>query len=132
MSIQPEQLKYCDSHEWVYAPADAGGVATVGISAFAVAELNDLVFMALPSVGQKLAAGQEFGEVESVKAVSPMYSPVSGEVIEVNSGLVDRLEQLNADPYDQGWMMKIKMSDPSELTKLMDYEAYQKMISQHG
>jgi len=132
MSIQPEQLKYCDSHEWVYAPADAGGVATVGISAFAVAELNDLVFMALPSVGQKLAAGQEFGEVESVKAVSPMYSPVSGEVIEVNSGLVDRLEQLNADPYDQGWMMKIKMSDPSELTKLMDYQAYQKMISQHG
>lgn len=132
MSIQPEQLKYCDSHEWVYAPADAGGVATVGISAFAVAELNDLVFMALPSVGQKLAAGQEFGEVESVKAVSPMYSPVSGEVIEVNSGLVDRLEQLNADPYDQGWMMKIKMSDPNELTKLMDYQAYQKMISQHG
>ncbi|MBM3965166.1 MAG: glycine cleavage system protein GcvH [Planctomycetes bacterium] len=132
MSIQPEQLKYCDSHEWVYAPTDAGGVATVGISAFAVAELNDLVFMALPSVGQKLAAGQEFGEVESVKAVSPMYSPVSGEVIEVNSGLVDRLEQLNADPYDQGWMMKIKMSDPSELAKLMDYQTYQKMISQHG
>jgi glycine cleavage system H protein len=79
-----------------------------------------------------LAAGQEFGEVESVKAVSPMYSPVSGEVIEVNSGLVDRLDQLNADPYDQGWMMKIKMSDPSEIAKLMDYQAYQKMISQHG
>ena len=132
MSIQPEQLKYCDSHEWDYAPADANGVATVGISAFAVAELNDLVFMALPSVGQKLAAGQEFGEVESVKAVSPMYSPVSGEVTEVNSGLVDRLDQLNADPYDQGWMMKIKMSDPSEIAKLMDYQAYQKMISQHG
>lgn len=132
MSIHPEQLKYCDSHEWVYAPTDSNGVATVGISAFAVAELNDLVFMALPSVGQKLAAGQEFGEVESVKAVSPMYSPVSGEVIEVNSGLIDRLDQLNTDPYDQGWMMKIKLSDPSELAKLMDYQAYQKMISQHG
>lgn len=132
MTIQPENLKYCESHEWAYAPADAGGVATIGISAFAVAELNDLVFMALPTVGQKVEAGGEFGEVESVKAVSPMYSPVSGEIVEVNSGLVDRLDQLNADPYDQGWIMKVKMSDPSELDRLLDFAAYQKLLSQHG
>lgn len=132
MSIQPENLKYCESHEWAYAPADAGGVATIGISAFAVAELNDLVFMALPAVGQKVEAGGEFGEVESVKAVSPMYSPVSGEIVEVNSGLVDRLEQLNVDPYDQGWIIKVKMSDPSELDRLLDFAAYQKLLSQHG
>jgi glycine cleavage system H protein len=132
MTIQPENLKYCESHEWAYAPADAGGVATIGISAFAVAELNDLVFMALPAVGQKVEAGAEFGEVESVKAVSPMYSPVSGEIVEVNSGLVDRLDQLNADPYDQGWIMKVKMSDPSELDRLLDFAAYQKLLSQHG
>jgi glycine cleavage system H protein len=132
MTIQPENLKYCESHEWAYAPADAGGVATIGISAFAVAELNDLVFMALPAVGQKVEAGAEFGEVESVKAVSPMYSPVSGEIVDVNSGLVDRLDQLNADPYDQGWIMKVKMSDPSELDRLLDFAAYQKLLSQHG
>lgn len=132
MTIQPENLKYCESHEWAYAPAEAGGVATIGISAFAVAELNDLVFMALPAVGQKVEAGGEFGEVESVKAVSPMYSPVSGEIVEVNSGLVDRLEQLNADPYDQGWIIKVKMSDPSELDRLLDFAAYQKLLSQHG
>lgn len=132
MSIQPENLKYCESHEWVYAPADVGGIATVGISAFAVAELNDLVFMALPPVGGTIAAGTEFGEVESVKAVSPMYSPVSGEIVEVNTGLIDRLETLNEDPYDQGWILKIKMSDPKELDRLLDYAAYQKLISQHG
>lgn len=132
MAIRPENLKYCESHEWVYAPADAGGIATVGISAFAVAELNDLVFMALPPVGGTIAAGTEFGEVESVKAVSPMYSPVSGEIVEVNTGLIDRLETLNEDPYEQGWILKIKMSDPKELDRLLDYTAYQKLISQHG
>jgi glycine cleavage system H protein len=121
MTISPEKLLYCESHEWALAD---NGIATVGISSFAVSELTDLVFMALPKMGQRVTAGQEFGEVESVKAVSPMYSPVSGEVIEVNSGLADHLDILNTDPYTQGWIMKVKMSDPSDLTKLLSYEQY--------
>ncbi len=123
MTISPEQLKFCESHEWVHV---ADGVATVGISAFAVTELTDLVFMALPKVGQQVAAGQEFGEVESVKAVSPMYSPVSGEIVEVNDSLANQLEILNSDPYNAGWIMKVKLSDPSELDKLLSWDAYQK------
>ena len=115
MSITPDQLRFCESHEWALAQ---DGIATIGISAFAVAELTDLVFMALPKVGQSVVAGEEFGEVESVKAVSPMYSPVSGEV-------VNQLEILNSDPYDAGWIMKVKMSDPSELNKLLSWPAYQ-------
>jgi len=132
MPIQPDNLKYCESHEWVAPSADGSGIATIGISAFAVAQLNDIVFMALPTVGTRLAAGQEFGEVESVKAVSPMYSPVSGEVVEVHSDLVDHLDRLNVDPYDQGWIIKVKISDPAELDRLMNYADYQKMCSQQG
>lgn len=132
MSLQPENLKYLSSHEWVYAPEDGSGIATVGISSFAVAELNDLVFMSLPEVGRQVNAGQEFGEVESVKAVSPMYSPVSGEIVEVNSEIVDRLETLNQDAYVGGWLIKIRMSQPSELSGLLDFSAYQKLLGQHG
>ncbi|MEQ1830057.1 MAG: glycine cleavage system protein GcvH [Pirellula sp.] len=124
MSINPEELRYMESHEWVHTSSDEPGIATVGISAFAVDQLTDLVFMALPKVGQTVAAGQEFGEVESVKAVSPMYSPVSGTVVEVQSDLVDRLESLNTDPYTQGWIMKVKMSDTSELARLLDWTSY--------
>jgi glycine cleavage system H protein len=132
MTIQPQNLKYCESHEWVAPPTDNSGIATIGISAFAVAQLNDIVFMALPSVGQSVSAGQEFGEVESVKAVSPMYSPVSGEVVEVHSELVDHLDRLNADPYEKGWIIKVKMSNPSELEQLLDFAAYEKMCAQQG
>jgi glycine cleavage system H protein len=121
MTISPEQLLYCESHEWAYVE---NGIATVGISAFAVAELTDLVFMALPKVGQKVTAGSEFGEVESVKAVSPMYSPVSGEVIEVHDDLANNLEVLNRDPYNEGWIMKVKMSDTAELSHLLNYDRY--------
>lgn len=129
MSITPEQLRYCDSHEWAYVADESSGIATVGISAFAVAELTDLVFMALPKIGQTVTAGSEFGEVESVKAVSPMYSPVSGTVVEIHSALVDKLESLSVDPYDEGWIMKVKMSDPSELNRLLDWDTYQKQCS---
>ena len=124
MSVTPEQLKYLESHEWAYLSDPAAGIATIGISAFAVEQLTDLVFMALPKVGQTVSAGAEFGEVESVKAVSPMYSPVSGTVVEVNSDLVDRLESLNEDPYDQGWIIKVKISDPSDLASLLDWTSY--------
>ena len=123
MTITPDQLKFCDSHEWVHLQ---DGVATIGISAFAVTELTDLVFMALPKVGQQVSAGQEFGEVESVKAVSPMYSPVSGEVVEVNEPLANQLEVLNSDPYNAGWIMKVKASNPSEIDSLLSWDAYQK------
>lgn len=125
MKITPEQLLYCDSHEWAHV---SDGVATVGISAFAVAELTDLVFMSLPKVGQSVKAGQEFGEVESVKAVSPMYSPVSGEVVEVNNDLVNKLEILSHDPYNEGWIMKVKISDEGELSRLLTYEKYKAQV----
>ena len=124
MTIDPKQLRYASTHEWV--SVDSSGIATIGISAFAVQELTDLVFMALPKVGQIVAAQQEFGEVESVKAVSPLYSPVSGEVVEVHSALVNQLEILGEDPYVQGWIMKVRLSNPSEVESLMDYAAYQK------
>jgi glycine cleavage system H protein len=124
MSIVPENLRYLDSHEWAHVSSDDPGIATVGISSFAVEQLTDLVFMALPKVGQEVKAGHEFGEVESVKAVSPMYSPVSGTVVEVHEELVDRLDSLNQDPYEAGWIMKVKLSDPSELTKLLDWTTY--------
>lgn len=128
MKIDPKQLRYAASHEWV--SVDTGGIATIGISAFAVQELTDLVFMALPKVGQKVSAQQEFGEVESVKAVSPLYSPVSGEVVEVHSDLVNQLEILGEDPYEKGWIMKVKLSDPSEVSKLLDFAAYQKQCGE--
>ncbi|XZE21038.1 glycine cleavage system protein GcvH [Pirellulaceae bacterium SH449] len=125
MTITPEQLLYCDSHEWAHV---SDGVATVGISAFAVAELTDLVFMALPKVGQSVKAGEEFGEVESVKAVSPMYSPVSGDVVEVNNDLVNKLEILSHDPYNEGWIMKVKIADEGELSRLLSYEKYKAQV----
>lgn len=124
MSVSPEQLRYLESHEWAYVSDQAAGIATIGISAFAVEQLTDLVFMALPKVGQEVTAGAEFGEVESVKAVSPMYCPVSGTVVEINAPLVDRLESLNVDPYNEGWIIKVKMSDPSALASLLDWTTY--------
>lgn len=127
MARKPEQLRYAPSHEWVDV---AGDTATIGISAFAVAELTDLVFMALPEVGKPVKAGEEFGEVESVKAVSPLYSPVTGEITAVNSELVDRLETLGDDPYDQGWLIKVKLANPSEVESLMDHAAYQVQCGQ--
>ncbi len=129
MSIDPKSLRYAASHEWV--SVDSTGIATIGISAFAVEELTDLVYMALPQVGQTVAAGQEFGEVESVKAVSPLYSPVSGEIVEVHDDLVNNLEVLGTDPYTQGWIMKVKLSAPGELDSLLDYEAYTKQCGSH-
>jgi glycine cleavage system H protein len=127
MTIDPKTLRYASTHEWV--SLDSTGVGTVGISAFAVEELTDLVFMALPQVGTKVVAGEEFGEVESVKAVSPLYSPVSGEVVEVHSSLPDQLEILGTDPYTQGWIMKVKLSSPAEIESLLDFQAYQKQCA---
>lgn len=131
--MKPEELLFSETHEWVRVQ-DEGGVkvATIGISAFAVEQLTDLVFMELPPVGKFVAAGQELGEVESVKAVSPLYSPVDGEIIDVNRDLPDRLETLNQDPYNAGWIVKVRLTDETALSKLMDYAAYQKQCAEAG
>jgi glycine cleavage system H protein len=115
-------LKYAKTHEWV---AVENGEATVGITPFAVKLLSDLVFIDLPKVGKRVRAGETLGEVESVKAVSDIYAPVSGEVVEVNSPLADHLEWLTEDPTGKGWMVKLKLNDAGELAALMDDAAYQ-------
>lgn len=131
--MNPSDLLFAETHEWVHVSKEDGqSVATIGISAFAVAQLNDLVFMELPAVGKKLATGDEFGEVESVKAVSPLYSPVDGEVIAVNSDLPNRLETLGDDPYGAGWIVKVRLSDETSLSKLMDYPSYEKQCAAEG
>ena len=131
--MKPEQLRYAETHEWV-AVADEGGrkVGTIGISAFAIEQLTDLVHMVLPKVGKSLKQGEEFGEVESVKAVSSLYSPVSGEVIAVNSDLPNRLETLGSDPYGEGWMIKVALAGDGGVEKLMDMAAYQKQCAAEG
>lgn len=131
--MNPSELLYAPSHEWVYVSEKEGQkVATVGISAFAVEQLNDLVYMDLPEVGKSLAAGDEFGEVESVKAVSPMYSPVTGEIIEVNSGLPDNLERLGEDPYNDGWIIKVRLTDDASLASLLNHADYEKQCAAEG
>ena len=131
--MNPEELLYAETHEWTKVTEEGGAkIATIGISAFAVEQLTDLVYMDLPEVGQQVTSGGEFGEVESVKAVSPLYTPVAGEVVEVNSSLPDNLETLNEAPYSSGWLVKIKISDESGLANLMDYEAYQKQCAEEG
>lgn len=131
--MKPEELLYSETHEWAHVAEEGGSkVATIGISAFALEQLTDLVYMELPEVGATVAAGDEFGEVESVKAVSPLYSPVSGEIIAVNSSLPDQLEQLSASPYEKGWIAKIRISDASSLSRLLDYAAYQKQCAAEG
>jgi glycine cleavage system H protein len=129
--LNPETLLYAESHEWLHVEDDAAGrIGTVGISAFAIEELSDIVFINLPDVGTEVKAGQEFGEIESVKAVSDLYAPVGGEIIEVNSSLPDNLEILNQSAYVEGWMIKIRIQDESELSKLMDFAAYQRQCEQ--
>lgn len=132
MSRDETKLLYAQTHEWLDISGDDGQkVATIGISAFALEQLGDLVYMDLPDVGAAVSAGEEFGEVESVKAVSPLYSPVTGEVIEVHSELPDILEKLNEDPYDFGWIVKVKLGDEDAgMDQLMDHAAYQKQCAE--
>lgn len=121
--MYPGNLKYSKEHEWVKVD---GASATVGITSHAQSELGDIVYVELPKVGTKYSAMKEFGVVESVKTISTLYCPVSGEVIEVNSKLSSKPEVINSDPYGEGWMIKVKMANPSELDTLLsapDYEA---------
>ena len=129
--LNPQQLLFSETHEWAHVEKQGDEqIATVGITAFAVEQLTDIVFLELPPVGKELQAGAEFGEVESVKAVSPLYSPVAGTVVEVNKQLTDKLETLGSDPYGAGWIMKVRVSDDSGLARLMDHQAYQKQCAE--
>ncbi len=132
LEVTPEELLYSKTHEWVAVESDQAGakVATIGLSAFALEALTDLVFLDLPQVGRNVSAGEPFCEIESVKAVSDLYSPVDGEIIEVNEALADRLEGLSDDPYTNGWFVKIRISDDTALAGLMDHAAYQKQCEQ--
>ena len=118
----PSELKYTKSHEWVRVDDD--GIATVGITDHAQELLGDLVFVELPEVGAELGAGAECAVVESVKAASDVYSPVTGEVIEANELLADSPETINQDAYEEGWIYRVRLSDPAELDALMDADAY--------
>jgi glycine cleavage system H protein len=122
----PDGLSYSKEHEWISV---ANGVGTIGITDHAQSELGDIVFVDLPEVGSKVAAGTDFGTVESVKAVSEVYSPVSGDVVEVNAALRDAPEAINSDPYGGGWILKVRLSDPAELKSLMDAAGYKSYIA---
>jgi glycine cleavage system H protein len=125
----PEELQYTEEHEWVLVEGD---IVTVGITDFAQDALGDVVFVELPQVGTILEMGKPFGVVESVKAVSDIYAPVSGEVVEINEELPDAPEVINTSPYEDGWMIKIKVADPSEIKDLLDAEAYQQFVNEEG
>ena len=124
--MNKSQLKYTSSHEWV---AIEGEFATVGITDFAVKSLTDLVFIELPEVGKTVKAGESFGEIESVKAVSDLASPVSGEITEINSDLAGDLDILADDPYEKGWMIKLRLSGPVP-SDLLDLAAYEQQCSE--
>ncbi len=131
--MKPEDLLFAETHEWAHITQHDGlTTATVGISAFALEQLTDLVYLELPEVGTTVAAGDELGEVESVKAVSSLFSPVDGTVTEVNTSLPERLETLGEDPYGGGWIAKIDISSEDGLAKLLDYNAYQKQCAEEG
>jgi len=123
----PENLKYTKDHEWVLINGDTG---TIGITDFAQGELGDVVFVELPSVGRTIKIHESFGSIEAVKAVSDLFAPISGVVTEVNKGLESAPDAVNKDPYGQGWMVKVKMSDKSELASLLDANTYKALVGQ--
>jgi glycine cleavage system H protein len=128
--VKPESLLFAKTHEWVAVSSEGGQkIATVGVTAFAVEALTDLVFIELPKVGRQVKAEESFCEVESVKAVSDIYAPVAGEVTAVNDKLADNLEILSQDPYGDGWIARIKISDEAGLKNLLDHAAYQKQCA---
>ncbi len=123
----PTQYKYTKEHEWVDAKGDT---ATIGITDYAQTELGDVVFVELPKVGAAVTAGKTFGTVESVKAVSEIFSPASGEVTEANPELTPKPETINSDPHGAGWLIKIKLANPGELSGLMDAAAYEAYVTE--
>ena len=121
----PEDVRYTKDHEWA---RNNGDKVTIGITDFAQDQLGDIVFVELPETGDSFAAGDEFGTVESVKAVSELYMPLGGEVVAINESLEDAPELVNNAPYDKGWMLAVKPSDPGEFDQLMDRAAYLEML----
>jgi len=129
MANVPGELRYTREHEWAKVEGDR---ARIGITAFAQEQLGDVVFVELPKPGARVAAMQAFGVVESVKAVSDLFAPLSGEVVEVNGELTKKPEIVNTDPYGQGWMIVVKLADPREIDALMRAEDYEKFIAAGG
>ena len=124
--MYPKEYRYTEEHEWVHV---ADGVATIGITEHAQDQLGDVVYVELPDVESQVEASQSFGTVESVKAVSDIYAPVSGAVIQVNELLVDKPEKINSDPHGAAWLIKVRMSDPKQIESLMTAEKYQEYIA---
>lgn len=124
-----EELKYSKTHEWVRVE---GNVAVIGITDFAQGELSDIVMVELPEVGREVKAEDSIGVIEAVKAVADLYSPLSGKILEVNSNLGAAPETINKDPYGEGWILKLELSDPSEAEKLLDAAAYKEFLASEG
>jgi glycine cleavage system H protein len=122
-------LKYAPTHEWALLE---GNIATIGISKFAVDQLTDLIMIELPAVGTRVSAGKSFGEIESVKAVSDLYAPLAGEVIEVNKQVTSNVSLLAEDPYETGWLIKIKVDQPVDTSGLMDLDTYESKVAEEG
>ncbi|HYM60832.1 MAG TPA: glycine cleavage system protein GcvH [Thermoanaerobaculia bacterium] len=127
--MTPEDSRYSKSHEYVHVDGDIG---IIGITDYAQKELGDVVFVELPAAGAQLEQGEELGNIESVKAVSELFSPVSGEVIEINDALADKPELINLDPYGDGWMVKVRLSAPDEVDELMNAEEYDEYIQKEA
>ena len=125
----PEDLKYTKEHEWA---RQKGGRVIVGITDFAQDQLGDVVYVELPAVGDEVKRGETFGTVESTKAVSELFAPISGKVVEVNDPLVEAPETVNEDPYEEGWMIAIEPSDPKELETLLDQKAYAAFVAEQA
>jgi glycine cleavage system H protein len=127
MSNVPGQLRYAKSHEWLHLEADSS--ATIGITDYAQAALGDITYVQLPKIGAVLKAGDTFGVVESVKAASDLYLPLAGTIIAVNAALESAPETINSAPYEGGWMLKVKLADPSAAASMMDADAYRNLLS---
>jgi glycine cleavage system H protein len=129
MANTPEDNRYARSHEYVHVEGDIG---TIGITEYAQKELGDVVFVELPQVGAQLEMGDDLGSIESVKAVSELFAPVGGEVVEVNEALADKPELVNTDPWGDGWMIRIKLADPTEVDELMSAEEYEEFVQKES
>ena len=122
----PDNLKYTNDHEWIRVEGDLGWV---GVTDYAQGELGDVVFVELPAPGTKVQKGKSFGTIEAVKAVSDMYAPVSGEVLDINKDIQFSPEKVNKDPYGAGWFIKMRIANPAELAELLDVSAYKKLVA---
>ena len=130
MSDLPDNLRYTKEHEWARKNDD--GTFTIGITAHAVEQLGDITAVSLPDVGEEVESGERFGDIDSVKAVSDLYAPMSGEVVALNESLDDEPEQINDSPYDKGWMISVRPADGADMSALMDAAAYAKLVADEG